>query len=213
MPLCKRLTSYLLLALLSACQGFSASTDTLGFAFSSFLNSNNALYVPGFEYLEIEYEGKKTLLALGHRKVEGDDVEEQWYSGVGEMLSLRNGRLQEVMGMTSEVRQTSRNIPKWEQLQANRSSLTWMRTRNLHPGYRYGVNEFVTSEAHVSKQSDLEKNQTWVYESVLGQLANGREWRYQEKFQLENGRVVRSEQCVAQHLCFKIKPLGVMVSK
>lgn len=213
MSLYKRLINYMFLVLLSACQGFSASTDTLGFAFSSFLNSNKAFYLPGFEYLEVEFEGRKTLLVLGRRNVEGEDIEEQWYSGVGEMLSLRNGRLNEVFGMTSEMRQTSRNIPKWEQLQANRSPLTWMRTRELHPGYRYGVNEYVTSHANGNKQANLQNNQTWVYESVLSQLANGREWLYQEKFQLENGRVVFSEQCVAHNLCFKLKPLGVMVSK
>jgi len=204
---------FLLISLLSACQGFNASTDTLGVVFSSALNSNNSTYTPGFEYIEVELNGKKTALALGYRKIDGFDVEEHWYSGVGEMLTLRNGRLVEVLGMTSEVRQTSREIPKWDQLEANHSPLTWMRSRNLHPGYRYGVKEYVTSEAKVNKQVDRQTNQTWVHETVQSERADGREWRYEEKFQLENGRVVFSEQCLATNICFKLNPLGVMVKQ
>ncbi len=205
--------TFLLISLLSACQGFNASTDTLGVVFSSALNSNNTTYAPGFEYIELELNGKKTALALGYRKVDGGDIEEHWYSGVGEMLTLRNGRLVEVLGMTSEVRQTSREIPKWDQLEANHSPLTWMRTRNLHPGYRYGVKEYVTSEVKVTKQVDRQTNQTWVHENVQSERADGREWRYQEKFLLENGRVVFSEQCLAPNICFKLKPLGVVVKQ
>lgn len=199
--------------LLSACQGFNASTDTLGVVFSSALNSNNSTYAPGFEYIEVELNGKKTALALGYRKVDCVDIEEHWYSGVGEMLTLRNGRLVEVLGMTSEVRQTSREIPRWDQLEPNHSPLTWMRTRNLHPGYRYGVKEYVTSVVKVNKQVDGHSNQTWVHENVQSERANGREWRYEEKFQLENGRVVFSEQCLAPSICFKFKPLGVVVKQ
>ncbi len=205
--------TFILISLLSACQGFNASTDTLGVVFSTVLNSSNTTYVPGFEYIEVELNGKKAALALGYRKVNGVDTEEHWYSGVGEMLTLRNGRLVEVLGMTSEVRQTSREIPKWDHLEVNHSPLTWMRTRNLHPGYRYGVKEYVTSEVKVNIQEDRQANQTWVYENVQSERADGREWRYEEKFQLENGRVVFSEQCLAPNICFKLKPLGVVVKQ
>ncbi len=198
---------------LSACQGFNASTDTLGVVFSSALNSNNLTYSPGFEYIEVELHGKKTALALGYRKVDGVNIEEHWYSGVGEMLTLRNGRLVEVLGMTSEVRQTSREMPNWDQLEANHSPLTWMRTRNIHPGYRYGVKEYVTSVVKVNKKVDLHANQMWVYENVQSERADGRKWRHEEKFQLENGRVVFSEQCLAPNICFKLKPLGVVVKQ
>lgn len=203
----------LLMSLLSACQGINASTDTLGVVFSSAINSNKTMYVPGFEYIEVELNGNTTALALGYRKVEGADIEEHWYSGVGEMLTLRNGRLVEVLGMIGEVRQTSREIPKWDQLEANHSPLTWMRTRNLHPGYRYGVKEYVTSEAKVNKKVNRQTNQTWVLETVQSERADGREWRYEEKFQLENGRVVFSEQCLTPSICFKLKPLGVVVKQ
>lgn len=202
-----------MMSLLSACQSVNPTMDTLGVVFSSALNSNTSMYAPGFEYIEVELNGKKTALALGYRKVDGVDIEEHWYSGVGEMLTLRNDRLVEVFGMTSEVRQTSREIAKWDQLEANHAPLTWMRTRNLHPGYRYGVKEYVTSVVKVNKQVDRQANQTWVHEKVLSERADGREWRYEEKFQLENGRVVFSEQCLAPNTCFKLKPLGVVVKR
>lgn len=203
----------LLSTLLAACQGFNASTDTIGFAFSSALNSNTATYLPGFEYIEVEFDGKKTALALGYRDFNGQDVEEYWYSGTGEMLALRNGRLFQVMGMTNEVRQTSREVPSWSQLQANHLPLTWMRTRDVQPGYRYGLNEYVTSEVRQSKRSESEQIQTWVFERVSSKTADGREWRYQERFQLDKGVVVFSEQCIAPQMCFKLKPLGVVVKE
>jgi Group 4 capsule polysaccharide lipoprotein gfcB, YjbF len=213
MRACKFIFVCLLSVPLVGCQGLNASVDTLGVVFSSVVNSDRATYMPGFEYIEVELAGKKTALALGYRKVSGSDIEEYWYSGAGEMLALRNGRLIESMGMTHEVRQTSLDVPRWEQLGANPLPLTWMRTRNLHPGYRYGVKEYVTSEAQFSKQGDWGARQTWIHESVIGQLMDGREWRYQERFQLEYGRVVFSEQCISEKICFKLKPLGVVVTQ
>lgn len=203
----------LLSTLLTACQGFNPSTDTMGVVFSSALNSNTATYLPGFEYIEVEFDGKKTALALGYRTFNGQDVEEYWYSGTGEMIALRNGRISQVMGMTNEVRQTSREIPSWSQLQANHLPLTWMRVRDLQPRYRYGVIEYVTSEVRQNKRSEDEQTQTWVYERVSSKAADGSEWRYQDRFRLNNGLVVSSEQCIAPQMCFKLKPLGVMVRK
>lgn len=203
----------LLSTLLAACQGFNASTDTLGVVFSSALNSSTATYSPGFEYIEVEFDGKKTSLALGYRAFNGQDIEEYWYSGTGEMLALRNGRLFQVMGMTNEVRQTSREVPSWSQFQANQLPLTWMRTRDVQPGYRYGVDEYVTSEVRQNKRSESEQTQTWVVERVSSKAADGRVWRYKERFQLIHGVVVFSEQCIAPQMCFKLKPLGVVVKK
>lgn len=158
-------------------------------------------------------DGRKTALALGYRTVNGIDVEEHWYSGTGEMLVLRNGRLSQVMGMTKEMRRTSREGPSWSQLEASYSPLTWMRKRDVQPGYRYGVDEYVTSEIRQIKLSDQDQTQTWAFERVSSKSADGREWRYLERFQLDKGVVVFSEQCVSPKMCFKLKPLGIVVKK
>lgn len=201
---------------LAGCQGFNPVTDTAGYFFQSNLSQNNANFKPGFEYLALEWKGRKTALVLGYRNVQGSQVIEHWYSGQGELLTLRNGRIVQANGMTQEVRKTATNLPVWSELLAHRLPVVWTQTKDTMPGYRYGLQEFVISQQVTPKQSEIKLLNApahWVLEEVKSKQINGQTWIYEQKFALQNERVIYSEQCVAYDMCFKLKPLGVVLQQ
>jgi hypothetical protein len=196
------------------CQGFNPVTDTAGYFFQSNWSQKNGIFKPGFEYLELDWQGRKTALALGYRNIQGSQVVEHWYSGQGEVLKLHNGRIVQVNGMTQEVRYTSTDLPVWAELLAHRLPVVWSQTKDTMPGYRYGLQEFVISQqvtAIRAEASLLREPAQWVLEEVKSKQISGQMWIYQQKFAIQNDRVIYSEQCVAYDMCFKLKPLGVVV--
>lgn len=200
--------------LISGCQGVNPVTDTAGYFFHSNLSQTNSSFKPGFEYLALEWQGRKTALALGYRSVQDSQVVEHWYSGQGEVLTLRNGRIVQANGMTQEVRYTSTNLPVWAELLAHRLPVVWSQTKDTMPGYRYGLQEFVISQQVTPNKSEANLLITpaqWVLEEVKSKQISGQAWIYEQKFALQNNLVMYSEQCVAHDMCFKLKPLGVVV--
>jgi hypothetical protein len=45
---------------------------------------------------------------------------------------------------------------------------------------------------------------------VSSRLLGGRAWRYRDRFAVQAGRVVYSEQCINPGLCLTLRPLGVV---
>lgn len=201
---------------LGGCQGFNPVTDTAGHFLRSNEKADKTAYLPGFEYLEVEWQGRKAAMALGYREYKGLQVSEYWYSGQGEMLKLLNGRIVQVFGMTQEVRSLSTNTPAWADLLSHRLPVVWSQTKDTMPGYQYGLQEFVISQQVTPTHDEVTLVNTtasWVLEEVKSKEEGGKTWIYQQKFALTNDRVIYSEQCVAQGICFKLKPLGVVVPK
>ena len=82
------------------------------------------------------------------------------------------------------------------------------------PGYRYGVKEFVISQRVTPTAAEKKAagvDALWVEEEIKSKYPDGKDWIYREQFAIRDGQVVYSVQCVAPHLCFENKPLGVMV--
>lgn len=207
---------YLTFMTLGGCQGFNPVTDTAGHFLRSNKNAEKMAYLPGFEYLEVEWQGRKAAMALGYRENKGSQVSEYWYSGQGEMLKLLNGRIVQVLGMTQEVRSLSTNTPSWADLLSHRLPVVWSQTKDTMPGYRYGLQEFVISQQVIPTRVETALVNTtdgWVLEEIKSKEESGKTWIYQQKFALANDRVIYSEQCVARDMCFKLKPLGVVVPK
>ncbi len=199
---------------LTGCHGFNPVIDTAGYLWGS--ESTNASFTLGFEYLQVDWQGRKSFMALGYRETQGSQVSERWYSGQGEMMQLINGRIMQVFGMVKEVRDVSTNPPAWADILSRPTPIVWSQTKEVMPGYRFGVTEFVLSQPSTITTSEkaLAADATaWVVEEVKSKSEKGRPWVYQQRFALLNDRVVYSEQCFAQEMCFKLKPMGVVVPK
>jgi len=215
-PKVKSRTAGLLFAfILSACAGINPTLDmtTLLVPFGAKADS----FQPGFEYLAIELNGRKTHMALGYRLYEDNAIHEYWYSGEREMLHMANGRIVEVQGMTNEVRATTKDVPSWQAIADSSQYLVWSREKDVMPGYRYGLVEYVISQkvTPTAKERDVIKNENalWVEEEVKSKTADGKEWIYRELFAIVNNQAIFSQQCVSERLCFRLQPLGVVIKK
>lgn len=201
---------------LTACAGFNPVIDTAGYSFQRSVSSQEKSYVPGFEYLEVEWQGRKSAMALGYRSVNAGQTDEYWYSSQGEMLKLQNGRIVQVLGMTREVRRIYAKTPVWVDLTSQKLPTVWLKTIDVMPSYRFGVQEFVITQQVTPKSIDqlVGKDVThWIAEEVKSKDDTGKTWIYKQKFALANNVVIYSEQCVAKDMCFRLKPLGVVVPK
>ncbi len=194
--------------LLSACSQTNPVLTTLGSAWhdpSAAMNFN-----PSLEYLQVQALGRKSYLVLGVRQVQGEEMNEYWYSADKEMLHLRNGRLIEALGMTREIRSTTLTAPAW--LTLSTQAQVWVRERDLMPYYQYGVRQFVISQQ--VKPTEQEKAWAprathWVQEQIKTSSATQGAWIYDELFALDDhGHVLYSNQCVAPDLCLQMTYLG-----
>jgi len=175
---------------------------------------------PGFEYILVSANGHQALMALGHRltPVGGSEdknaLQEYWYTGTGEMLRLVDGRINQALGFTREIRSQTHSSPSWSEVLESNNELTWFRKIDLMPGYRYNIEnnvstykiafprdspEFVPSRAH------------WVADSVEGKSIDGSKWLYSQRFAIVDGKVYYSEQCIDKGLCVSIRKFGVVV--
>ena len=179
----------------------------------------------GFEYLWVSVDGNASVMALGARETRGNAVHEHWHNAQGEMLYLVNGRVQQALGFTHELRHQTGAPPDWGSLVAegpkptqtampDNKALAWKRLLDVMPSYRYGVEELVLTRM-VAEPARLPEGvpaqALWVVDEVQGKKANGSAWLYAQRFALVNNRVVYSEQCLAPAVCLKLRPLGVVV--
>jgi hypothetical protein len=208
------LVRYAMLLVLAGCQGFNPVIDTAGHFWAG--KAQKDTFSQGFEYLEVEWQGRKAAMALGYREIKGTQVNEHWYSGQGEMIKLVNGRVVQVFGMTKEVRNVLGDPPLWADLLMHRSAVTWSQTKEVMPLYRYGLQEYFLSQQSTPKASEkaiASEATAWVVEEVKSKTEKGTPWIYRQKFALLGDKVIYSEQCVAPEMCFKFKPLGAVVPK
>jgi hypothetical protein len=173
---------------------------------------------PEVEYLWVSLGGRATVMALGERSLVGVapnvSRHEYWYTGQGEMLYLRNGRIQEAKGFTQEWRGQTSSPPDWSDVLQSNRAISWRRQLDVLPGFRYNlIDHLTTYKLPAPKQlpEQVQHTAAWVGDSVESKNENGRAWRFEQRFAIENGVVVYSEQCLAPDLCLKLRPLGVVV--
>ena len=171
---------------------------------------------PGFEYILIEIDGRKTAMALGSREVlvlQGQEqVHERWYSGQREMIHMVNGRLQTAVGLTVEWRQQRSTPPTWGAVVQADASLNWSRELDIMPGYRFGQTDHVLTRVSSAPKGPpiLPPDARWFSDWVRSPQPLGGDWVFEQHFALHQGRVVYSEQCLAPTVCFKFQPLGMV---
>ena len=150
-----------------------------------------------------------------------------WYSAEREVLRFQNGRLVGATGLTTEWRTVSLpELPAWQALARAEAPVRWVRTRDVMPGYRYGVRDAlalrVTPAPSRSALQGLDPQAlTWFeerFESAPGPDLTLPPARYAVQIQKPHhpgaqgappllgeegtGVVVYGEQCVAPQTCF-----------
>ena len=105
-------------------------------------SADRARLNPNFRYLRVTIEGRVALLALGDVDEHPQGPIEVWYSAEREVLRFQNGRLVGATGLTTEWRNVFLpELPAWSALVRAEAPLRWVRTRDVMPGYRYGVRD------------------------------------------------------------------------
>jgi hypothetical protein len=184
---------------------------TLQHAISGKPNTAQGVFLPGYDYLLIDVQGRQAVMALGKRQMattpDGDVTDEYWYSGDKEMLHLRNGRIQKLLGTPTEWRDSRGQPPAWANLQAGQAASPWLRERDEMPHFRYGIQDRINTQAVATApagRSLANQPVQWVQDSVVTTDPQGQRWAFEQHFALQNNRVVYSEQCISPQLCLRL---------
>jgi hypothetical protein len=139
------------------------------------------------------------------------------------VLRLQNGRLVGAVGLTTEWRDVFLpELPSWSALARGDQAFRWTRTRDVMPGYRFGVKDALSLRVVAeSKRSELlgldPQRLTWFEETVesaqvarfAGIFSSGvaadaalPPARYAVDFRDGQETVVYGEQCLTSELCF-----------
>jgi hypothetical protein len=213
-----------LVAALTACSSTSnAILQTLPYALGRNSRVENARLNPNFRYLRVTVKGRVALLALGNVDSHPQGPIEVWYSAEREVMRLQNGRLVGAVGLTTEWREVFLpELPSWSALARGDQAYRWTRTRDVMPGYRFGVEDALSLRVvPESKRGALQgldpERFTWFEERVesapvarlAGILAGSvaadaalPPARYAVDFGGGQETVVYGEQCLAPELCF-----------
>jgi hypothetical protein len=213
-----------LVAALTACSSSSnAILQTLPYAIGRDSKVANARLNPNFRYLRVTIKGRVVLLALGNVDSHPQGPIEVWYSAEREVLRLQNGRLVGAVGLTTEWRDVLLpELPSWSVATRADQAFRWTRTRDVMPGYRFGVKDAlslrVVPEPKRSALLGLDSQRlTWFEERVESEpvarlsavFGNSRATdlqlppaRYAVDLQAGRETVVYGEQCLASDLCF-----------
>ena len=213
-----------LVAALSACSaGSNAILQTLPYAYGRNPGVDSARLNPNFRYLRVTIGGRVVLLALGNVDSHPQGPIEVWYSAEREVLRLQHGRLVGAVGLTTEWRDVLLpELPSWSAIARDDKVFRWTRTRDVMPGYRYGVKDALALRVvPESRRGALEvldpQRVTWFEEKVesapvawLADVFGGRvvtdaalpPARYAVDFRDGQETVVYGEQCLAPELCF-----------
>lgn len=184
---------------------------------------------PALRYLRVTIDGQVSLFVLGELDADPRDAArpagapnvptEVWFSGLREVLRLRDGRVMGVSGVSPEWRNVElRGAPAWAQLAGRSDVVVYSRLRDAMPGYHYGINDQLTLRHTApparSQLAGLEaKNLVWFEETVAAQPSTNAPSSYSSVTALPPARyavelragqatVVYGEQCLATTVCF-----------
>ena len=202
----------LLVAALSGCS--TSSQAVLDTALS--LRGGGAIDDPArldarFRYLRVTRDGKVAVLALGYLDPHPQGQIEVWYSRQREVLRLQNGRIAGASGLTTEWRRvTLASAPDWVALLASDAPVEWTRTRDVMPGYRYGIEDRLTlvriAPPGNSRLVGIEPQQLLWFEERSAPQPDESETlppaRYALDARAAGDPVVYGEACLAKDLCF-----------
>jgi hypothetical protein len=160
---------------------------------------------PRFAYLRFERDKRVVYLALGYVDPHPQGAVEVWYSSAGEVLRLQDGRVVGSSGGETDwltVSFTGR--PHWAEV---RGPVSFVRTRDVQPGYRLGLRETLTlrpipppDNSRLRQVSPQVLN--WFEEQVAEGIERLPPARYAVHFSPSGPRVIYGEHCLSARLCF-----------
>ena len=160
---------------------------------------------PNFRYLRVQIGNREVFMALGYVDKDSDGPIEVWYSGTGEVLRLRDGRL---IGATMSIGTdwlsvSFTHLPRWDKVG---SQATFERSRDISPGYQYGIKEkmivrLIPQPNDTQLQLIPASSLTWFEERAVGNSVLPPA-RYGVNMTVDSPQVVYAEQCLSKDLCF-----------
>ena len=205
---------------LSACSsGMNAVVQSVQQVLPGRAAPETARLDPKFSYLRVTRASHVGLLWRGSTEASAEGTTEVYYSGTGEVVRLLNGRVVGALGLATEWRKVSLGAPSWRAADAQPEGVSFVRVRDVMPGYRSGVrDELVVRRAPAPARSALRGINaaalTWFEEHSRGGATLGRfsaadprmtglpPARYAVDFSTSPEQVVYAEQCLAHDLCF-----------
>jgi len=173
---------------------------------------------PKFVYLRVTRGKHVGLMWRGSLERSAEGTIEVFYSGSGEVVRLRNGRLVGALGLNTEWRQVDEPALVWRAVAKAGRSTPFVRTRDVMPGYRTAVrDELALKVVAAPERSALQvldpKSLTWFEETVsvpgatrMPLLTSDNDTvpaaRFAADFAGEEEVVVYGEQCLARDFCF-----------
>jgi hypothetical protein len=225
-PTFTRILSLLMSAVaLSGCApGSGALYDTLkGVSPLSKSSGEPVGLVSGLDYLRVNNGGVVTYLALWGVEPGPDGQREVWISGSRELVKTVDGRVVSTAGLPVDWRETRFDgIPSWRSLSGAVAAASFVRERDVMPGYRYGIRERLQlTRAVPTQESRLEnlapEGAEWFEERVLG-LDSGlpvmpSNWYAVVKGADGAGQVVAGTHCMSPEYCWVWRRLSVPVAQ
>lgn len=159
---------------------------------------------PDLRYLRVSANGKAAMMVLGYTEpADAGPPLQVWYSAVGEVLRLRDGRLAGLVGAPVEWRAVSwpAGVPAWGLVAVSAQLVSYERRRDEMPGYRLDVAErlSLTRLSGPPRGIQLEgvaaADLLWFEESAVdGRSAPAR-------YGVRHNEVIYGEQCLSDELC------------
>ena len=200
-----------LVLILAGCQSTSSGVlDTLRAAFLGIAEPSDKNLNPRFSYLRVTTETRVAFLALGYVDPHPQGPVEVWYSADFEVLRLQNGRMIGASGTLVEWRQVQLpELPSWPELLAPNKALTWVRIRDVMPGYHFSQQDRlqlspVTPPAKSRLQRIAPESLRWFEETAIPETPKGQDLppaRYALEVAEGSARVVYGEQCLSADFC------------
>ncbi len=166
---------------------------------------------PNYQYLRVTLAGAKpALLVLGYVDAHPQGNIEVWYSGLGEVLRLQNGRLVGATGLAVEWRRVvyPEAPPAWPSLPP--TGVHYARVRDEYPGYRLGLVDqvFLTplQRPPLELPQDAPANATWYQERYA--VASGTPlpdaWFALGRHDGQSA-IIYSRQCLSASVCLTLQ--------
>jgi len=167
---------------------------------------------PSFRYLRTNVNGRVLFMVLGYIDQRSEGPVEVWYSGSGEVVRLLNGQLVGTTGLSLDWRDVRlANPPAW-QAHTSSPTQTYVRERDLMPGYRFGIRDDIarmpiTAPTDSALAGVPANSLRWYEERSVSRPATASipPARFGVSFASGTPQVVYSEQCISRDLCMSFE--------
>ena len=193
------------------CAGCQSSNP--GYAsLKALISPTKAQFDASYDYISIQSDNSNGRMILGYRQFQEDKLIEHWYTGAGEMIETVDGRIHKALGTTSEIRRNTGQAPSWQTVSESRVPLTWQRRLDIMPGYRFGLEEKISTrqltEVEIPVVPGVEKRGlVWFQDDVQAKDIQGQAVTYQQLFAFRNKQLIYSEQCISEMMCLRIQSI------